>query len=273
MAFSFDYKEGILSLCRNLSLYGGGEILNDLEPKGYVNKLHLIYVTICLVITIIGILVISIWHQEKTSIGLNNAATAASIVLAVVAIVITLVDVAGQRNTVADLKETAEKLSDNLSEVNESISEIRGLKTELMDSMAIMLKSSEETSRGIISLKEKYSKIEAETPNSQSNKSIVNDLEELRNSLNHRILDRESMYNDNNKREFRKSLHTIELILHKVFNTILKDDIPYEFNIIWQKVKDENMNISRSELELTLDYLMKKGIFEKINGRLYRLIR
>ncbi|MED4172359.1 hypothetical protein P4631_07840 [Halalkalibacterium halodurans] len=127
------------------------------EPK-YVNKLHLIYMIIILTVVILALLTITVWPNVEVGIALNNAATASSIVLAVVAIVISLVDVAGQRNTVLDLKETAQTFDENLQRVNQGILEINELKAELLQAMNSMQETNKGITKEIASLKEKYSK-------------------------------------------------------------------------------------------------------------------
>lgn len=145
------------------------------QPTGHVNKLHLIYIIICLSVVIVAILTIAIWSKEDASTGLNNAATASSIVLAVVAIVMTIVDVAGQRKTVADLKDTAETLGKNLEQANEGIVQIGALKDELLNSMNALQKNYDEITQGISSIQQKY-----ESEDVDKGDELIEDLEQIK---------------------------------------------------------------------------------------------
>ncbi|OIJ09420.1 hypothetical protein BKP35_16325 [Anaerobacillus arseniciselenatis] len=73
-------------------------------------KKDFIYVIAICIITLIFVIGNFYWRTESSGTTLNNVATGISIVLAVVAIVITLVNVAGQRNGILEIKDTAEKL-------------------------------------------------------------------------------------------------------------------------------------------------------------------
>lgn len=80
-----------------------------------VGIVHLVYSIIISLIVITFISILAFGASPDAGNQMNVAATAVSIILAVIAIIMTLVDVAGQRQSIIDLKETAE----NLNESNE----------------------------------------------------------------------------------------------------------------------------------------------------------
>ncbi|UQZ53290.1 hypothetical protein C2H96_01680 [Bacillus subtilis] len=72
---------------------------------------HLVYNIIILVLIMSGFIVYSFGGDAEAGNKMNLAATVTSIILAVIAIVLTLIDVAGQRQSIFDLKETADNLT------------------------------------------------------------------------------------------------------------------------------------------------------------------
>lgn len=74
---------------------------------------HFVYTTIIALLIITFILVFVFGDNKDAGNQVNVMATGISIILAVIAILMTLVDVAGQRQSIIDIKETAEKLMKN----------------------------------------------------------------------------------------------------------------------------------------------------------------
>lgn len=75
-----------------------------------ISFVHLIYTLILSVTVITFIVILFFGGGSDAGNQMNVAATAVSIILAVIAILMTLVDVAGQRQSMIDLKETADSL-------------------------------------------------------------------------------------------------------------------------------------------------------------------
>ncbi|WP_088033504.1 hypothetical protein [Evansella clarkii] len=124
--------------------------MTDSTGKGkYVSVLHLRYLA-----SIFGIIIIALlsfyYFGENATVSLSNAATAISAVLAVIAIVITLNDVAGQRNTVLELKETADKMEKALANANKQLTEINGVREQLINSMDSVFESNESLKKEVI---------------------------------------------------------------------------------------------------------------------------
>lgn len=107
---------------------------NDLEckvenqvtaiPKSTKEKtisiLHFYYVGSLLVIVIIILVALMFAESALAGSMLSFAATLSSVILAVIAIIITLIDVAGQRNNILDVKTSV----DQLKEVSADITSI-----------------------------------------------------------------------------------------------------------------------------------------------------
>lgn len=74
---------------------------------------HFVYTTIIALLIITFTLVLAFGDNKDAGNQVNVMATGISIILAVIAILMTLVDVAGQRQSIIDIKETAEKLMKN----------------------------------------------------------------------------------------------------------------------------------------------------------------
>lgn len=161
--------------------------MENQNPKGYVNKLHFIYIIVCLTLVILGILAITIWDKEEAGIGLNNAATPSSIVLAVVAIVMTIVDIAGQRTTISDLRDTAETLESNLNQTNDSLQTLSELQDCLLKTMESISKSQEDLKDNISALQKTY-----ENEETINREKLNSDFESLKDKVlimpsNHRM--------------------------------------------------------------------------------------
>lgn len=98
------------------------EQVNKVHGRKQVDTLHLIYLGI---IAVGGFVWLGAYiFKDSISAGphLNFAATLTSILLAVIAIVITLIDVAGQRSNIFDVKSSVEELKIVSSEIEKMVS-------------------------------------------------------------------------------------------------------------------------------------------------------
>ncbi|WP_415272761.1 hypothetical protein [Bacillus siamensis] len=84
--------------------------------KKQIGIVHLIYTIIISLMLITFIAILAFGKSTVAGNQMNVAATSISIILAVIAILMTLVDVAGQRQSMIDLKETAESLNKSNNE-------------------------------------------------------------------------------------------------------------------------------------------------------------
>lgn len=223
------------------------------NPKGYVNKLHLIYIIICMVIVILAILGITIWDKEDAGIGLNNAATASSIVLAVVAIVMTIVDIAGQRKTVSDLRDTAETLEENLVQTNKSLETVSSLENQLVETMERILKSHQELQQGISKIQQSFEPGEV-----IDKEKLVTQLELLKNKT---VVLPSHIRVKNNYDENKKHLIWAEIQL------LLGSGREYSIAEIMKYGSVSSYGISRSLLKNVLNTLVNEGRILNNNGK------
>ncbi|MCY8807005.1 hypothetical protein MOE15_00395 [Bacillus atrophaeus] len=84
--------------------------------KKQIGIVHLIYTMIISLMLITFIAILAFGKSTAAGNQMNVAATSISIILAVIAILMTLVDVAGQRQSMIDRKETAESLNKSNNE-------------------------------------------------------------------------------------------------------------------------------------------------------------
>lgn len=101
-----------------------GEIdSGDRVPSKSINTLHYYYGAT--VLGVIIVVLVSLMFAESTYAGsmLSFAATLSSILLAVIAIIITLIDVAGQRSNIFDVKNSVEDLKTVSHEISQLVSD------------------------------------------------------------------------------------------------------------------------------------------------------
>lgn len=155
---------------------------------------HLVYIIIIFIIVLSFFLVIAFGGLDNAGTMMGTASTVASLILSVIAIVLSLIDVAGQRQSMVDLRETAEKLYESNESAANLIQELTGKMEELQEmknQMVAAVAESEEWRRGLVDnikdLKQKG------VPNSNDledlykkaiNKKYVVDLEKLVSAIN-----------------------------------------------------------------------------------------
>ncbi|CAG9612810.1 hypothetical protein BACCIP111899_01988 [Bacillus rhizoplanae] len=121
--------------------------------RGQIGVSHLVYIIIIFVIVLSFFLVIAFGGTDNAGTMMGTASTVSSLILSVIAIVLSLIDVAGQRESMVDLKETAEKLQESniiASSIIESLTakmdELQGMK----DQMIKAVNKSEEWRTGLV---------------------------------------------------------------------------------------------------------------------------
>jgi hypothetical protein len=255
--------------------------MNNKEDK-MVDRLHLIYLSILFGAAIV--FVISMYYGAGTKAGemLSFSATLSSILLALIAIVMTIVDVAGQRNTVVDLKETAEKLENNLIKAGQGIAEINSLKEELLNSMDGILKSNLAVSKEIADLKAKYSKNEnagAEQGDTQ-NKEILVDLNNLSEKMKNvsvaahfrgnRFIHGHQTYTINEQHAEQDK--EITFIIRDFLKRNFMKDVQYEFSEFYSSATNIGLPITRSRLKHEINRLVNLRAIKRVNGKYYKII-
>ncbi|NRF06196.1 hypothetical protein HRF57_15185, partial [Bacillus safensis] len=102
---------------------------------------HFVYTCIIALLIILFISVFAFGGNKDAGNQVNVMATGISIILAVIAILMTLVDVAGQRQSIIDIKETAEKLAESQTISQETVQKSIETLNELADFRKELLKS------------------------------------------------------------------------------------------------------------------------------------
>ncbi|MGY4689330.1 hypothetical protein [Salibacterium sp. K-3] len=236
------------------------------EKSKLVSRVHLIYLSILFAITTIAILTISVWHDENTSAGLNNAATAASIVLAVVAIVMTLVDVAGQRKNIAEIKETADKLEETMKVASEQLNDVNELREEMLEAIEeVRLQNVEQNNEQIQHIKELISKINYEDDQSAQYKEHLNQMLNML-AKNNETNDLSGSINVSSNQQKIDIEEEIIQMAYKHFGYT-----PFTLRDLGKVTIYEGQRYTRSLLKNVLKNLVSQNKMDIINGIMYRL--
>ncbi|MFK9120512.1 hypothetical protein ACJEBK_27250 [Peribacillus frigoritolerans] len=111
------------------------------NKKGYIRVGHLVYIIIIAVIVLAFFLVFALGDTDSASTTIGTASTVSSLILSVIAIVMTLIDVAGQRQSMVDLKETADKLQKSNEYAGNLTEKLVSQIADLQDTREQMVKS------------------------------------------------------------------------------------------------------------------------------------
>ena len=133
----------------------------DHGKQGYIRVSHLVYIIIIAIIVLSFFLVIAFGGSDTASTTMGTASTVSSLILSVIAIVLSLIDVAGQRQSLVDLKETAEKLhktneiaTDVIEEVVQKMLELQHMKDQMVEAITESAEWKKELVEKIESLKD-----------------------------------------------------------------------------------------------------------------------
>ncbi|OXS60307.1 hypothetical protein B1A99_07660 [Cohnella sp. CIP 111063] len=164
-----------------------------------VREFWFLFVISLLILVTINVLAVLFGTDKTAGAVLNFTATAISIVLAIIAILITLLDIAGQKNSVHQLAELSQELQNSSDNIKERINEVAELKNEFVKSI---------------------------TENEAFRKEIISQLEELKKDMNPSKYkkDDEIQDNDSNSEVVNDKLNKILENLHrnKSFSWITK---------------------------------------------------
>ncbi|MFP5202947.1 MULTISPECIES: hypothetical protein [Bacillus] len=144
--------------------------VEDKMKNKQISVVHVVYGCIITLLIITCILAIAFGGNKDAGNQMNVMATGISVVLAVIAILMTLVDVAGQRQSIIDIKETAEKLNQSQTISQETLQKSIESLEKLIDFREELIKSVSEYKNGTEGLiqelfskeKESVSKVEIE---------------------------------------------------------------------------------------------------------------
>ncbi|WP_368916723.1 hypothetical protein [Staphylococcus haemolyticus] len=155
---------------------------NDKEIKYQKVKLRFLYVSIILVLIIISLISLFFYRNVNAWLFLSFAGTAISIVLSVIAILITLIDVAGQRQQISDISESAKALAKSSETLKQSIKDYQNDKDEIRHIINSTLKESigdklEEQAKVFINM------LEGLKTESNGNEKLEESIKDIKNML------------------------------------------------------------------------------------------
>lgn len=147
--------------------------------KGYINKYHLIYPLI--IMSIIIILLTSFVFKSSDYAGsmLSFAATLSSVLLAVVAIIITLIDATGQRDNVYEVKNSVEELK----EITEGFKELQNEYIENNKKIIEQIAALEEGHTVTNELLERVGDMVQKIETDDDQEELTQDLEEIKSMI------------------------------------------------------------------------------------------
>lgn len=217
--------------------------------KEYVRTSHLVYIIIISIIVLSFFLVIAFGGTDNASTTMGTASTVSSLILSVIAIVLSLVDVAGQRQSMIDLKETADKLYES----NESASFlIQDLTTKMVDLQEI-----------------KEQMIDAVKESDEWRKDLVEKIESIKQKGDIKTEDLEGIIkqaNDQKFNKFIKNLREDEELIHNSCKNYY-NSLPYNTNKAIQAIQrrfSTNNAIMQNEL---IKFLMSELEVSRVTAR------
>ncbi|BAU27620.1 hypothetical protein DFP93_102132 [Aneurinibacillus soli] len=215
------------------------------------------FIYLCIILVIILISVCSFFFGGSTRAGesLNFGATLVSIILAVLAIVITLIDIGGQKNNVLDLKESVEKINKALSQsqlliesTKEQVFEINSLKEQLLGRIEESIKFQEE-------IKEMIRGSEGEEIDKEA---ILKALEEREKQKQENVfIEASNMYQNNN---------AITEMIESVIKESYAIGQEFTFKDLREKLDEKYIKLSSSVLVFTMKKLEKMGVLSRITS-------
>ncbi|MDV2686618.1 hypothetical protein RYX56_19860 [Alkalihalophilus lindianensis] len=237
----------------------------EIDKKNHMIHIHhLYYMVIIFALVIASFVVYIVGGGDAAGRMLNFAATLASIILAVIAILMTIVDLGGQRNTIADLKETANTLSENLEKANDSLSDITNLKDDLMNSMINIQNNNNENSSKLEELIERFSSGNNgdESKHSEKIKELIDELKTMKVKYNRAVETPIERYYPYNSRSLNYQS------LSKLIKNILKDGNPRSMDQIMQILNELDISVTRAKVRVSLKYLIdEKAVQHDGEGR------
>lgn len=231
-----------------------------------VSVVHLIYLGIIAIIILAFFLVFAFGDTDNAGKLVSAASTVSSLILSVIAIIMTIVDSAGQRNTISDLKETADKLEGNLISVNDGLEEINNLKEALLSSMGQIQESYDVLGEEITELKEKYSSPQNDGKSENVDyENVVRDLDELNKKISiTRNYENINLGPYNYSHKHSLDSYREKTISKKILDLLEKNYFKnerYEINDFIFII--ETLKISKSRLKQELNTLVNRGFIER----------
>ncbi|WP_142394262.1 MULTISPECIES: hypothetical protein [unclassified Bacillus (in: firmicutes)] len=217
-----------------------------------IGVVHLVYGCIIALLIITFTLAIAFGGNKDAGNQMNVMATGISVVLAVIAILMTLVDVAGQRQSIIEIKETAEKLMEFQELAQDKITELLRAMSELDEIKSIMKNNTVE----LQNYTERLIKENSETQGTMTQEKLEEfnlKLNEKLKELNGQLIDLDTKrLIEGSSNEKKKAIYEFRKWVKRTF----PKNARIEFSIFLDSVYDSfNMN----EIKYILSYLRESG--------------
>ncbi|GLF90017.1 hypothetical protein Saga11_12760 [Bacillus safensis] len=229
-----------------------GNNIEDKVKHKQISVLHVVYGCIIALIIITCILTIAFGGNKDAGNQMNVMATGISVVLAVIAILMTLVDVAGQRQSITEIKETAEKLMEFQELAQDKITELLRAMSELDEIKSIMKNNTVELQNYTERLIKESSETQG-TMTQEKLKEVNLKLNEKLKELNSQLIDLDTKsLIEGSSNEKKKAIYEFREWVKRTF----PKNARIEFSIFLDNVYDSfNMN----EIKYILSYLRESG--------------
>lgn len=141
------------------------------------------FIYLCVILAVILISIISFYHGDSSRAGemLNFGATLVSIVLAVIAIVMTIMDSSGQKQNTLQLKEAVESIQENIADLNEVTNNSRAQFESIVHLREDLIKQLADTTLLQKSISEKLDKVI--DSKDENEKVSVSELRDIKSEL------------------------------------------------------------------------------------------
>ncbi|MEH7521995.1 hypothetical protein V7149_01730 [Bacillus sp. JJ1503] len=227
--------------------------INQVTSVKKVNniKLHLIYLIIIFLAVCLGLLSL-IFVESNTAIGtLSYASTLLSIVLAVIAILITLWDVAGQKNSIQELKEQSKLLKDTVDDFQKSNANAETIVNTIKELQDFLLQEIRKTQQLSFKTLDGLEKIKQSSSEEEKQKIV----DELENDIKLKLTQEQmnntaraiSFFNNNIHKEIKEFIYnyfsnryfTLEEVEQKYYG-ITRDKLATSYiEVVIQKMLDK----------------------------------
>lgn len=226
-----------------------------MNEEQLINKklhLHLKYIVVIFILVSSTVGGMALYNQDLAIKSLSAASLLTSIVLAVVAILITLWDVAGQKSNILSMQE-------NLKSFNEIIEEFQNISTQNEISINELKDLISEMNENVISYESKFVQIEKKIEES-GNDALKGEIEEIRKQRNYNI--HKEATNTNTGIDLRMAENFVKsqfLNQEKIPAKKLMNEFSSTFDISLKMARQvldyfENRNLIKKDLEETDEY-------------------
>ncbi|WP_144679848.1 hypothetical protein [Bacillus altitudinis] len=216
---------------------------------------HFVYNIIIALLIITFTVVLAFGGDKEAGNQVNVMATGISIILAVIAILMTLVDVAGQRQSIVEIKETAEKLTitqeksqEALRETIETIERLNGFREELLSSVTTYKNGTEDL---IKNLSKRFS--EKETVTKQE---IEEDIQHFNKNTSNLDFKLKRLSNLNSLSNYEQRFQEFVRMSYALRNLVPLSEL--EFNL-----KNGLLDFNADEIEMIKEDLLNLGCINK----------